>query len=243
MLKIAVCDDAKAVCSELEQIILEFRRTTKMEVSLEIFYTGEKLIKYLKTKSSFDLIFLDIELEKMNGIEVGQFIRRNLEDYVTKIIYISSKSQYDRQLFEVQPLHFLEKPLTKEKIISDINLAIKILGKENNIFSFHQGHEVFKIPMKDILYFESQNKQIKLVCRKRIYYYYGKIEGMIETELNSSFIRPHRSYIVNYDYVSLLRSDQIEMVNGDMIPISQAKRHEIRQFQICYTRERQECYY
>ncbi len=102
---------------------------------------------------------MDIELGNMNGLKVGQIIRRELEDFITKIIYISSKSQYDRQLFDVQPLHFMEKPIKKEKVKQNINLAMKILGRENNMFSFQQGHQNYKIPIKEILYFESLNKK------------------------------------------------------------------------------------
>ena len=105
-----------------------------MEIIIDIFYGGEALIDSIKENGNYDLIFLDIELGKINGVEIGHIIREDMEDYVTKIIYISSKSGYDRQLFEVQPLHFLQKPLDEEKVLKDVLLALKILGKENQVF-------------------------------------------------------------------------------------------------------------
>lgn len=237
MINIAICDDDITVCSELEFFILEFQKQTNTSLTVEIFYSGEELIDYIINYCKFDLIFLDIELGNINGVKVGQFIRSKLEDFITKLVYISSKSQYDRQLFDVQPLHFLEKPIKKEKVIQDIQLTIKILGKENNIFSFKNGKEIYNIPIKDILYFESLNKKNRIVCLNNIYYYYGKIHLIMEKVSNNKFIQPHRSYVVNYQHIILMKSNEMKMVNGDIIPISQGKRSEIRQLYIAFSNE------
>ncbi len=141
MLKIAVCDDVGEICAELENIILDFQKQSGVELSVDIFFSGEGLINYIKNGNSFDLIFLDIEFGKINGVEVGRFIRDEMEDYITKILYISSKNGYDRQLLDVQPLHFLSKPLNKNMVVDDIRLAIKIIGMDNNTFSFNIGNE------------------------------------------------------------------------------------------------------
>jgi len=107
MLRIAICDDDHNICTQLEKIILDFQEQVMKDLEVEVFYSGESLFEHIKTEDGFDLIFLDIELERITGVEVGELLRHDLEDYTTKIVYISSKNYYDRQLFEVQPLHFL----------------------------------------------------------------------------------------------------------------------------------------
>lgn len=238
MIRIAICDDDHTICTQLENIILEFQKENNKELTIKVFYSGEKLIEYIKNKNSFDLIFLDIELEGINGVEVGSIIRNELEDYITKIVYISSKSHYDRQLFEVQPLHFLEKPLEKDKVIKDINLAIKILEKENHWFSFNIGHELHKVPIKEIVYFESLGREIKLVGIKGNVRFYDKIGAISKKVSEFRFMQPHRSYLINYDHVISLKKEEVIMSNEDKIPLSRLRCKEIRELQIFYEEDR-----
>lgn len=234
MIKIAVCDDVVEICSELENIILDFQKQTCEELSVDVFYSGEGIINYIKSGNSFDLIFLDIEIGKINGVEVGHFIRDELNDYVTKIVYISSKTSYDRQLFDVQPLHFLPKPLDKRRVINDIKLAIMLLEKENKIFSFKLCNQICRMPVKEIIYFESLGRQIKLISFNETFCFYGTVDSVMEQLSKNRFIMPHRSYIVNYDNIVSIKKDEIIMCNGEVIPISRLKAKEIKDFQIKY---------
>lgn len=238
MIRIAVCDDDYTICTELEKIILEYKEQNNKELTVDVFYSGEYLIKHIKDNNSFDLIFLDIELGEINGVEVGNIIRKDFDDYITKIVYISSKNHYDRQLFEVQPLHFLEKPLDKYKVFKDINLAIKILNKQNDWFSFKIGHEIYKMPIKEIIYFESLDREIRLVGVKEIVQFYDKIETILKRVSEFRFMNPHRSYLINYDHVISIKKDTIIISNGDKIPLSRLKNKEIRELQIFYEEDR-----
>lgn len=238
MIRIAVCDDVAEICSELENIILDFQEQAGQKLTVDVFYSGEELVNYIKNGNSFDLIFLDIEIGKINGVEVGHFIRDELKDYITKIVYISSKSSYDRQLFDVQPLHFLPKPLDGEKVINDIKLAIRLLEKENKTFSFKTGTQLYRLPVKEIIYFESAGRQIKRISFNETFYFYGTVDSVKEQLSKSRFIMPHRSYIVNYDNIVSIKKDEIKMCNGDIIPISRLKAKEVMDFQIIYEEEK-----
>ncbi len=237
MIRIAVCDDVDAICSELENIILDFQKQEGIKLTVEAYPSGETFINDLKKGYKYELIFLDIEIGKINGVEVGHYIRDELKDYMTKIVYISSKTGYDRQLFDVQPFNFLPKPLDREKVISVIKLAIKFFEIENNIFSFKTGTQTHRVPVRDIVYFENIGRQIKLVSLNDIFYFYGTADSVREQLPKSRFIMPHRSYIVNYDNVLTIKKDEIEMCNGDIIPISRLKAKEVREFQIAYEEE------
>ncbi|NYB75005.1 response regulator transcription factor [Sedimentibacter hydroxybenzoicus DSM 7310] len=230
MMRIAVCDDAVEICSEIENIILDYDK----QLPVDVFYSGETLINYMKDGNRFDLIFLDIEIGKINGVEVGRFIRDELNDHITKIVYISSKSSYDRQLFDVQPLNFLSKPLDRKKIIQNIKLAATLLEKENKTFSFKIGNEIHRLPIKEIIYFESAGRQIKLISTNEVYHFYGRIDSVAEQLFASRFIVPHRSYIVNYDNIKIIEKDSIKMINGDIIPVSRTKTKNVKEMQIKY---------
>lgn len=238
MFKIAVCDDIKVTCDELKEIILSKAKGALYEnISVDIFYSGDALISDIGEGNLYDLIFLDIELGgKINGVEIGHIIRDEMDDYITQIVYISSKNNYDRQLFDVQPLHFLQKPIDVSKLLNDIKLAIKISGKENKIFEFKNLRNTVKVPYKDILYFESKGREISLVSCKMQYTFYDNIQELSKV-LPDFFIYPHRSYLVNYELIACFKYEELIMSNGDIIPISRSKRKEIRKLQMMFERK------
>ena len=237
MFKIAVCDDVASVCNELKTMIMNMKNDLICkEITIDTFYSGEALIDNIKEENLYDLIFLDIELGKINGVEVGHIIRKQMEDYVTKIIYISSKDIYDRQLFDVQPLHFLKKPIDSKKVFDDIQLAMKISEKENRNFEFKSFRNTIKVPYRDILYFESRGRKVFLVGTKNNYTFYGNINSLEEV-LPKFFIHPNRSYFVNYEFVTCFKFEELIMTDGSVIPISRNKRKEIRELQLVFERK------
>jgi len=72
----------------------------------------------MKKEHSFDLIFLDIELKLMSGIEAGRIIRKEMDNQTILIVYISGKENYYKDLFEIRPMSFLQKPIEERKIIN-----------------------------------------------------------------------------------------------------------------------------
>lgn len=233
-MQIAICDDMLEVCAELENILLDFQAKTNREMHISTFYSGEALIERMKAGESFDLIFLDIELHHVNGVEVGRFIRYELDGHITKIIYMSVKDSYDRQLFEVQPLQFLEKPFGQLDVTKGIELAYKISDRDQTMFAYQIGTQTYRVPLKNILYFESHLRKIRLVGVKEAVEFYGKVHDVLKQLRGMSFVRPHKAYIVNYAYVSKVRYEELEMANEDHIPVSQGKRKAMREFHLEY---------
>ncbi len=135
MLRIAVCDDIPDVVAQVNEYLSEYAQHKNCELDVKSFYNAEDLWEHLKSIHC-DLIILDIELVKMNGVELGHLIREKLNDHAVNIIYISAMDTYDRQLFDVQPLNFLPKPIQKEKLYNTIDLAIQLVDDRNHIFTF-----------------------------------------------------------------------------------------------------------
>ena len=112
MIGIAVCDDFWDTVTQVNEFLSEYQLLRERKLDIKSFFNAEDLWEYLR-KNRCDLIILDIELVKMSGVELGHLIRTELKDNIIKIVYISAKNCYDRQLFDVQPLIFLQKPIYK----------------------------------------------------------------------------------------------------------------------------------
>ena len=116
MYRIGICDDDKELCSGLEEQIYQITKDLKVKADVEVWYSGEGIRKDIGNGTRVDLLFLDIELVRENGISVGKFIRGEMEDIQTHIVYISARQNYAMQLFKIQPLDFLVKPISNEQI-------------------------------------------------------------------------------------------------------------------------------
>ncbi|MCR1934731.1 LytR/AlgR family response regulator transcription factor [Clostridium tepidum] len=237
MFKVGICDDEPVICGDIEKILLNYQKYNLKEIEIEVFYSGEELCTYMEKGHFFDLIFLDIEMKEINGIEVGRKIREEMDDYLTKIVYISGKDSYDRQLFDVQPMHFLSKPISEEKVIADLNLAIKLSEKQKLVFSYKKGYEVLRIPIKNIIYFESLNRKIKIVTTRGEDIFYGTIDEIFNKVAKYQFIRIHRSYIINYIHVIRFKYEEVIMSSSSCLPIGQSRRSEVRKLQLAFENE------
>lgn len=227
MYRIGICDDDKELCSGLEEQIYYTAKELSMKVEVEVWYSGESILSDLGKGVQLDLLFLDIELIQKNGISVGRYIRDEMEDIQTHIVYISAKQNYAMQLFRIQPLDFLVKPVSEEQIKEVLVRSIRQKQRLKNCFEYQKGSSVFRIPTKDIVYFMSMDKKIRLVTKNGEEEFYGKLKNIMEV-LPADFMMIHQSYIVNQLYVSEYSYDCVKMSDGAVLSISKPYRKEIR---------------
>lgn len=227
MYRIGICDDDKVLCADLEEQIYEISKELALKVEIDVWYSGESVQNDLQKGIELELLFLDIELIQNNGIAVGNFIRNELEDMQTHIVYISSKESYAMQLFKVQPLDFLIKPVTTEQIKEVLIRSVKHKRSTDTYFEYQKGNSVFRIPIKDIAYFTSMDKKIVIVKKDGEEEFYGKLKNIAEN-LPVEFIMIHQSYIINQVYVREYSYETVKMVNGENLNISKPYRKETR---------------
>lgn len=237
MYRIGICDDDKILCSELEEQIFHISKELALKVEIDVWYSGESIQKDLDKGVQFDLIFLDIELAKKNGIEVGRFIRNELEDMQTHIVYISSKQNYAMQLFKVQPLDFLIKPITEEQLKEVLTRSINQKRNHAVYFVYHKGSTYFRVLLSDVVYFMSMDKKIRIVTKNGREEFYGKLKE-IAKQLPGYFVTIHQSYIVNQDFISEYSYEMVKMIDGEELNISKPYRKEIRERIKQYRKER-----
>lgn len=233
MYKVAICDDEKTTCTELEKTLQNHNMTdTKLlseEFEVESFFGGEQLIEKLKTGVHYDFIFLDIHLTAMNGVDVGKWMREELHDYKTFIIYISSDVSYAMELFQVQPFDFLVKPLKQEQIYRVIDKGICRLKASIRFLEYQKNKSVYKVNCDDILYLYSNRKMINVVkANGEGEEFYGKLKDVL-AKLPNNFLMINQSYVVNHNYVQHYSYEEVVMVNKQTFLISRAHRKEVRE--------------
>ena len=228
MYNIGLCDDGKNICAVLEEMVQLYSQKNKIKMDTKIWYTGEELCQFLEQGGHLDILFLDIELFEVTGIEVGDFIRNKMEDRGMQIVYISGKSSYAQKLFKTQPLDFLVKPITQQQIEDALELGVKLLEKNRQKFEFQNGKDYYYISYGKIIYFESEGRKIKIVAVGAEKAFYGGIRDL-EKKLPREFFTIHQSYVINKAHVVRYTYEMVEMDNGTMLSISKAYRKQVRE--------------
>lgn len=226
MFNIAICDDDLNTCSDIEKFILLYGKINNIDIWVNKFSKGCNLIKSIVIGEEYDIIFLDIKIYPYEfGSDIGNYIRNELNNQIVSIVYISSHTNYAMKLFASRPLDFLEKPVTEEKIEHIFNIFSKIKNTTDISFEIKNNKNVKRILYKNIIYFTSKARKLFVVTNEETFSCYRKLDDLNNIH---GFIKIHKSFIININYVKEYRYKSIIMTNGDILPISQPYRTNMK---------------
>jgi len=232
LIRIAVVDDINAICSTMEKYLSISAARVGVETDISVYYGAQRLCEDMYNGVEFDLLFMDIELGDMNGIEAVRFIREELRNESMRIVFISGKTEYANELFEHDVMNFLKKPITFEKIDTVLNKYLRVYHNDSRFFSFEYKNTFHRLNYNDIVFFESDKRVIKVHTIDNTYSFYEKMDQLSEQIHDTRFFRIHQSYIINMMYVKTFRSDSVVMKNGAVLSVSRPNREALAQRQI-----------
>jgi DNA-binding LytR/AlgR family response regulator len=225
---IGICDDEKTVCSQMEQMILGYFERHCIQGECLVWYDGESLISDLKKGIIPTILFLDIELSRANGVEVGKFIRESLKNEQLQIIYISSKTNYAMELFQVHPYDFLIKPMTESRVYATLDKLVDFCSDGTEKYTYGKRGMTGFVPFGDILYLESKDKHLEIhLCSGNLISFRGKLKNEIE-KMPEYFMRIGQSYVINIRYISAYRIREVVMMDQRTISITSPYREEAK---------------
>lgn len=218
MINIAICDDEKVQVELLEKYVINWAKKNGIRIEVELFFNAESFEFLWSMDKKFNILLLDIEMPGKDGIQLAKRIRK--EDNLLNIIFITGISDYISEGYDVEAINYLIKPIKEDKLYECLSRAIeKIPIEEKTILIDVEGETIRLIEM-DILYIESFSHSVEIHTLKDTYRVRKNISTM-ENELNqNSFIRCHRSYIVNLKHIKRIGKTDIILDNDDLIPVS-----------------------
>lgn len=231
MWKICICDDNKAALKSMKEQILRIigRDFSTENFSITTYNTGVMLTGDVEDgEFQPDVIFMDIKLADGNGIQVARNLLRFLPS--AQIIFVSGYDDYYLDVYEVEHIYFIKKPLQDDIVSKALSRALDKIEKDrDDIFGFTSNSRTTLMPLKQIMYFEKEKRKILVyTVDGKCHEYYGKMEELL-TQLNESFIRCHNSYVINISKIIGLQRDKF-LVSGDReIPISRHYYKEAKQ--------------
>ena len=229
MITCAMCDDELPFAEQLRSLVMAYAKKKRVELQAETFASAEELLEEIENGAGFEILFLDIEMRKMDGIELGKKLRER--SYQTLIIYVSGYDQYMRQLFEAEPFRFLSKPLKQEELENVLDKAFERISRfHRELFTIRFGKNVVNLLCRDIVYLESNKRKVIVHTVRGEYEYYHMLDEAEEEILaiSADFVRIHKAYLVNMEHVEAFQYEKLALRDGTILSISEAHRANVR---------------
>lgn len=231
--RIAICDDNREAAFELKAYIEEWKKRFGVWWSVEIFYSGEELLKYAGGLSA---VFLDIEMSGLDGIETGKILHQ--ENPECRIIMATGREERYKEAFYIRAFRFLTKPYDREEIFEALTAVSELQCGERELELFAKRNKV-KIKQKEICYIKACNGDTEFLVGNQIFRKEISLNELEEILDERIFFRAHRQYIINFGWIERYDNGRVD-IKGQSILIARRKRKEFErqyiEFDIKYRR-------
>jgi len=223
MLELVICDDQKLYRNDLKKIISTDLELAGIDYKIYEFDCGETLAASPDI-TNYEIIFLDIEMKQLDGIETARRIRIKNESAV--IIFVTSHPDFVFQGYEVRALNYIMKPYNKEKILEVIHIALKDLNLAGEqYYMIETRGKMLRLPLSRVKYFFSDKRSITAVTADSAHVFYGKLNE-VELEVPPHFIRIHNRYLINIQYLQSIEGNSA-VIDAELLPVSRAFKQEL----------------
>lgn len=232
MIRIAVCDDDDAEIRMIKRHSEEYAVKHGMEIVVDSYHDGEELTK-IYSIGKYDIIFLDVEMNNLDGLATAEHIRR-LPDHNVVIMFVSNYPEYMQASFNVRAAQYMTKPLLYETYESKINQILEYFREEKDRII------EFTINMKDSLFVNEQelisirsmskigkSREIEVESTKSRFVAKGTLKFYLE-EYGDFLVCPNRSILINSRYVHKFEGKELILKSGERVEISRNHISEIK---------------
>lgn len=205
MIKIAIVDDEDIICSRMERMIMNILNAAGREYVIDIYNSGEGIKRILENGDLYHIIFLDIELDGISGIDVAHFIREIKKYETIQIVFVTGKEGYDRQLFDYFPLGFIEKPVMADKLSVILEKYFRIFNSVNEIFTYKFRKELYCVNTREI-----STRTINQMRSKKESEHRFSLKYLVAVSIGLHMMTEHSFYLIHLNGQCLRKSKRNE---------------------------------
>lgn len=228
---IAICDDNAADTQYLSMLLRKWAEQSGTLLRTDTFPTAEAFLFHYQEEKDYDILLLDIEMEKMDGVTLARTIRRENES--VQIVFITGYSDYIAEGYDVSALHYLMKPVQKEKLYQVLGRALEKLHRNEQMLTLQLSGEMLRIPLHEIHYLEVCRNYVTIHGKQD--YTVRKTLGEFEPLLSECFFRLGRSYILNLNRVARITRTEVTLQNGSVLPLPRGMYESLNRAVISFT--------
>ena len=221
MLRIGICDDLADARLVLRSALERILETRKIQGQFFEFSSGETLLRwYDHHAGELDVVFLDMELHELDGMETARRLRA--EDAGLQLVFVTGHADHVFDGYSVGALGYLMKPPRQEQLEAVLSRVQAALVRDlDRAYVCRSGDTRYRIPIARILYFASDRRQVQCVAEGRTYTFYGKLDAVAE-EVGAAFVRVHQRYLVRAGAVDRMEGGEVVLRTGERLPVSRS---------------------
>ena len=209
--KVAVCDDESISRYELCKLLNEYEKINDIIFEIKCYENGNELLE--QKLSTFDIFFLDIEMEKINGIEIAKLIIKDCPDAI--IMFITGYSNYIDSAFDLKVMRYLNKPIDKDRLFRALNIAVTQINKEKQFIDIRDYRgQLYKIKIVDIIRIYIDGRKVAVETADNIYETNKTFSEMEKILESFDFVYTYKKRLANLLYVSGFEDDKLLLKKG-----------------------------
>lgn len=235
IINIVLVDDEQIQLDFMETLIKKMTEKQNLVVQIDQYKNGESFLFALDEHPNWDLAFLDVEMEELSGMDVAHVIREKAPHM--SVVFATAYAEYAVDGYKVQALDYLLKPIKETDIERVLNRYLHLKPQQEKIVILEIDSEFQRVPMNDIICIEASGREVTITLKNDILKIKKSLTEMTDLLDESQFIKTHRSYLVNLQHVTQLLKVDVELDNGDLIPLSRRLAKDVQGAFIDYYKE------
>lgn len=220
-MNIVVCDDNLNIISEIKEMLNEYSAIKNVPLEISAFDNGNAV---LDSNENYNIAILDVEMPDMNGIALGEELRKRNKQIV--LIYLTAHSQYLDSALNLNAARFFEKPIDKDRFFSGMDNALERIDNTTINFFIRDDKTQVRITAESIIYIEISHRKTKVVTEDKTYFTTHTLDYFKDRLVSSIFAQPHKSYIINFNFITAYERGEIVLGSQYKIPVSRSKQTE-----------------
>ena len=232
-MKILICDDEERYQNDLKVHVEEYMNNHF--IKYEIYATIDSK-EVFENEVSYDLAFLDIQMDDVDGISLAKELKKRNGKIV--VFFVTSHNQFQDDAMDVRAFRFFEKPFDVNRLYSGLDKAMEYIDEAYvDVFLYNEKSHV-RLPVDEIIYIKRENRRVTLVSTSGRFDTRESFDEWCETLPNSFFYQVHKSFLVNLHYVDTYKYTELYLTNGERIAIAPRKQAEFHKYWFAYLRRR-----
>lgn len=219
IIRVGIVENEAAVRSYIQSLVEEWAAGAGHSLQLASCASAEEFLFKYEEPDLFDLVFLDIMMGAMNGMELARHIRRM--DKRLQIVFLTGVPDYVFEGYEIGAVRYLLKPVKRQELYLVLqHCCEEMIHRKTEYFAFRYQGESLRIAFSDILFVRVDGHYLQMVTRRRTYEWKGSLAQAREKLKHRSFAFANRSTIVNLEYVTRITREECFLENGESLPVS-----------------------
>ena len=229
--RVAIVDDSETDAQFVRDLLIDWSENRQLGIQAQIFSSAESfLFRYAEDKD-WDILLLDIEMGAMDGVTMAKRVRRDNE--AVQIVFITGYSDYISEGYEVAALHYLMKPVNREKLLTVLDRALDKRRQQERCLILESAGELVRIPFYEIRYLDVRQNYVTVHAKDD--HTVKRTLGDFEKDLDNRFCRVGRSMIINLSFIQRVTKTEVRLSDGTVLPLPRGAYEPLNRAIIAHT--------